>query len=495
MRYDDDYDYNSRSSRNGSRRSSSSRSSGRDYDRDYYDRDYRSDYGRSYDYNRGYSDRNRYSDRYDTRSSRDFYDDFDRSDWERTAPDWEEHGNRKKRSSSSSAPARRSGSSSSRSGRSSDRSRDRDRDRDRDRRPAQSSRNGSRRSYDYDERDRRRGGNQRRSGGGNNKRRSALQFLPVIIGLVVIILAALVIRNMLSGNSDYSIQVSSNIVLGETATATLVGRDNAPLSESTQVEWSSRDNNVISVSGDGPTATLTAESLGNATIVASINGETVATQTVTAVETAVGVAAIRVSQEEITIPSGESYTINATVEMEEEYQDSPATIQWSSNNTSVPPSARMASSLPVRWATPSLRAWQEPRRWRSPWKWWRTPAQTTAPTMPPRTWARSRRTAPRRIPETPAPGRAPAIAPTPGTPAPALVPAATPTRVPEAAAAPTPGTLAPVRVPAAAPTPGRAPTAQGEPVAPPAPQVDPNPTANIPGGPRRARLFVLKRRR
>ena len=29
MRYDDDYDYNSRSSRNGSRRSSSSRSSGR----------------------------------------------------------------------------------------------------------------------------------------------------------------------------------------------------------------------------------------------------------------------------------------------------------------------------------------------------------------------------------------------------------------------------------------------------------------------------------
>ena len=162
-----------------------------------------------------------------------------------------------------------------------------------------------------------------------------MQFLPVIIGLVVIILAALVIRNMLSGNSDYSIQVSSNIVLGETATATLVGRDNAPLSESTQVEWSSRDNNVISVSGDGPTATLTAESLGNATIVASINGETVATQTVTAVETAVGVAAIRVSQEEITIPSGESYTINATVEMEEEYQDSPATIQWSSNNTSV----------------------------------------------------------------------------------------------------------------------------------------------------------------
>ena len=50
----------------------------------------------------------------------------------------------------------------------------------------------------------------------------------MIIGLVVIILAALVIRNMLSGNSDYSIQVSSNIVLGETATATLVGANNAP---------------------------------------------------------------------------------------------------------------------------------------------------------------------------------------------------------------------------------------------------------------------------
>lgn len=29
---------------------------------------------------------------YSTRSSRDWYDDFDRSDWERISPNWEDHG-------------------------------------------------------------------------------------------------------------------------------------------------------------------------------------------------------------------------------------------------------------------------------------------------------------------------------------------------------------------------------------------------------------------
>ena len=287
MRYDDYDDYSSRSSRGSSRRGSSSYSSGRDYDRDYYrDRDYRSDFGRDYD--RGYYDRDRYSDRYSTRSSRDWYDDFDRSDWERTAPNWEDHGAaRKKR------PAGGSTRSS---------------------RPAPSGRSGSR-------------------SGSSSSRRSAVQLVPIILGLVVIVLAALVIRSMLGGKSGYELEFSTkNIVVGETATATLKGVDSNAAEP--EVLWTSSENNVVSVEGDGLECTLTAKSLGSATIIATVEGEKVASGTVTVVDTAPGVVSIRVSQDEVTISSGETYTINATVEMEKADM-TPATIKWSSNNTSV----------------------------------------------------------------------------------------------------------------------------------------------------------------
>ena len=178
-------------------------------------------------------------------------------------------------------------------------------------------------------------------------------------------------------------------------------------------------------------------------------GETVATQTVTAVETAVGVGAIRVSQEEITIPSGESYTINATVEMEEEYQDSPATIQWSSNNTSVATvsedgviTARQVGNAIIKGVAGTQTV------------------EISVEVVENTSTDNSTHDATQDVGQEPedgtqtdtgdtGTGRAPAIAPAPGTPAPALVPAAAPTRVPEAAAAPTPGTLVPVRVPAA----------------------------------------------
>ena len=39
------------------------------------------------------------------------------------------------------------------------------------------------------------------------------------------------------------------------------------------MEWTSKDSNVISVEGDGTTCTLTAESLGRATIVATVDGD------------------------------------------------------------------------------------------------------------------------------------------------------------------------------------------------------------------------------
>ena len=342
MRYDD-YDDYSRSSRGSSRRGSFDASGSRDYDyydrdRDYrnggtYDRYDRALYGRDYDnyddYDRGYD---RYStrgyDNYNTRSRRD--DDIDLSDWERTAPDWEDHGaSRKKKSSSASGASRsRSSGPSSRSSGSRDRdrhrsssgsSRDRDRDRDRDRRRRDRDRD---RDRDYD-----RGG----------RRGGFMQFLPIIIGLVVIVLAVLVIRSMVAGKGDYKIDFStSEIVVGETATATLNTGSTSSSNGSSEptVTWTSSENNVVTVEGDGLTATLTAESLGSATITASIDGEKVASGTVTVVETATGVDSIRVTNESITVRSGETYPIDATVVMDDTSK-TPATIKWSSNDTSV----------------------------------------------------------------------------------------------------------------------------------------------------------------
>ena len=299
MRYDDYDDYSSRSSRGSSRRGSSSYSSGRDYDRDYYrDRDYRSDFGRDYD--RGYYDRDRYSDRYSTRSSRDWYDDFDRTDWESTAPNWEDHGAaRKKRpaggSTRSSRPAP-SGRSGSRSGSSSSRNTSRS---------GQGSRNGNRRPPE-DPRRRPSSQSQRRPPA-SSSRRSAVQLVPIILGLVVIVLAALVIRSMLGGKSGYELEFSTkNIVVGETATATLKGVDSNAAEP--EVLWTSSENNVVSVEGEGLECTLTAKSLGSATIIATVEGEKVASGTVTVVDTAPGVVSIRVSQDEVTISSGETYT-------------------------------------------------------------------------------------------------------------------------------------------------------------------------------------------
>ena len=346
MRYDD-YDDYSRSYRGSSRRGSFDASGSRDYDN--YD-----DYDRGYDRysTRGY-------DNYNTRSRRD--DDIDLSDWERTAPDWEDHGaSRKKKSSSSSGASRsRSSGPSSRSSGSRDRDRHRsssgsgrDRDRDRDRRRSSSGSGRDRdydrdrrssRSRDYDrdyDRDRRRRDRDRdrdRDYDRGGRRGGFMQFLPIIIGLVVIVLAVLVIRSMVAGKGDYKIDFStSEIVVGETATATLNTGSTSSSNGSSEptVTWTSSENNVVTVEGDGLTATLTAESLGSATITASIDGEKVASGTVTVVETATGVDSIRVTNESITVRSGETYPIDATVVMDDTSK-TPATIKWSSNDTSV----------------------------------------------------------------------------------------------------------------------------------------------------------------
>ena len=347
MRYDDYDEYSSRDRRDSRSRSSSSydRSSSRSRDgyQSGYDRDRRSSSRSSYDrdrgsgyqsggYDRGYDDRygSRYSgsgydrrydqsyDRYGGRT-RGGFDDFDEENWRRTAPNWVDH------SDPDPAPRRRSSGS------------DRRRSSDYDRRDSGSSRRSSS-SRRYDDRrydDRRRSSSRSRDRDRRQTgRRSGINPLPIILLAIVIVLAAVLVKTLLGGGGSdkYTISFSTqNIVLGDTAEATLNGLENPSDAE---VVWSSGDNNVVSVSGDGVVCTLTAKSTGQATIAATIDGETVASGSVMVVDTAPGVEDIRLSEEQVTVEAGSQYTIQATVEMEKDDMD-PAKIRWSSSDSDI----------------------------------------------------------------------------------------------------------------------------------------------------------------
>ena len=314
MRYDD-YDDYSRSSRGRSDRSSGR--SSRDYDRGYskdYDRGYssRDDYRYDRDYDRGYSSRSSREDHRGYGSSRrNTYDDF--SDWERTAPNWDDR---------SSARGRSSGGSRGSSSRSS-RDYDRDYARSGGSRGGRPDRNGSRNGS--------RPSGQKK---GQKKRKKSVvqQIIPIAVGLVFIILAALILKSFIGGGgSDYALSISSKtIVVSETATATVTGLSEA---ETYDIQWSSSDNGVISVDGDGATCTLLAKSNGSVTITATVNGETVE-DTVMVVDVAPGVKDIKFTEEVVEIISGQSYTVNATVIMESEDM-TPAKLSWSSSDNSV----------------------------------------------------------------------------------------------------------------------------------------------------------------
>ena len=314
MRYDD-YDDYSRSSRGRSDRSSGR--SSRDYDRGYskdYDRGYssRDDYRYDRDYDRGYSSRSSREDHRGYGSSRrNTYDDF--SDWERTAPNWDDR---------SSARGRSSGGSRGSSSRSS-RDYDRDYARSGGSRGGRPDRNGSRNGS--------RPSGQKK---GQKKRKKSVvqQIIPIAVGLVFIILAALILKSFIGGGgSDYALSISSKtIVVSETATATVTGLSEA---ETYDIQWSSSDNGVISVDGDGATCTLLAKSNGSVTITATVNGETVE-DTVMVVDVAPGVKGIKFTEEVVEIISGQSYTVNATVIMESEDM-TPAKLSWSSSDNSV----------------------------------------------------------------------------------------------------------------------------------------------------------------
>lgn len=333
MRYDDFDEYSSRSSRGSSRSSSGRSSSGRDYSSRDYDRSYGSrDYDRGYssydwDYDRGYSRDYRASDRYSTRS-RGYYDDFDQQDWERTAPNWDDRSGSRRKSSGSSSRGSSGRSSSSYGG---------------------GSRSGSDRRASYDSRSRSssgsRGGSGRggsssgrrpsnsRRGSSQKRKKNSIQLMPIVLGLVLIILAALIIKSFIGGDSgsDYEIELASQtIVVDETTTATIKGLSET---EEYEITWSCNDPNVVSVDGNGKTCTLTAKNEGSVIIAATINGETIQ-KTVMVVDVAPGVVNIKLSQETVEIKSGETYTVQATVEMESDNM-SAAKITWSSQDPSV----------------------------------------------------------------------------------------------------------------------------------------------------------------
>jgi hypothetical protein len=153
-----------------------------------------------------------------------------------------------------------------------------------------------------------------------------------VVALVIVVIAAVAIHSVLSDDSKHTIEFSTqSIVLGETATATLTGLDDVDVDT---IVWTSNDPNVVSAEGSGATCTLTAKSVGQATIAAAIDGEPAAVGTVRVVETAVGVVQITVTQESVTIRSGDTYTIQATVVMESDDM-SPAKITWTSKDASI----------------------------------------------------------------------------------------------------------------------------------------------------------------
>ena len=337
MRYDEFDEYSSRSSR-GSTRNSARRSSGgrdygnRDYDRSYSSRDYDrgySSYDRDYssydrDYDRGYSRDYRSSDRYSTRNQ-GYYDDFDQLDWERTAPNWDDRSGARRKPSGGSRGS--SGRSSSPYGGGSRGGSDRRPAYDSRSRSASGSRSGSGRKGSSSGR---RPSDSRR--GSTQKRKKNIQLVPIVLGLVLIVLAALIVKSFIGGSSsDYEIELDSQtIVVGESATASITGLSET---EEYEITWGSSDPNVISMDGSGETCTLTAKKEGSVTIAADINGETIQ-KTVMVVDVAPGVVNIKVGQETVEIKSGESYTVQATVEMESDNMK-PAKITWSSSDSSV----------------------------------------------------------------------------------------------------------------------------------------------------------------
>ena len=313
MRYDEYVEYNNRyASRGGSRRDPSygrggdydrgrrdyDRGRSRDYDRGRREYDRGRDYGRGYD--RGYDD----YDGYDRYGSRDRVPGPDLEDWESTAPNWDDHGNSRGRSggrpsgsgrgSGGGRPPQRRGESSRGGSGAGGASR-------RSSRSGQSG--GQSRSSGSASSRRKESGSSRGSGRSSKppKPRKAFSPVPIVVGVAVIIMALLVINSITGGKEDCVIEFSAEeIVVGETATATVINLPEG--ADESTIHWTSNDNNIVTVTGEGAKATLLAKREGKATIGAQLGDDEAISGTVNVVRTATGVLGITVGQEEMTIP-------------------------------------------------------------------------------------------------------------------------------------------------------------------------------------------------
>lgn len=162
-----------------------------------------------------------------------------------------------------------------------------------------------------------------------------MNLVPIVLGLVVIIIAAIILINVFGGGkSKYELEISSQtIVVGETAEASIKGIEEG---DEPDITWSSSDSNVVSVdpSKDGRSCTLNAEAVGSATVAAVVDGKENVNTSIVVVKTAPGVVRIELAEKEATVRSGDTYTIQAKVIMEKDDM-SPANITWESNDASV----------------------------------------------------------------------------------------------------------------------------------------------------------------
>lgn len=135
------------------------------------------------------------------------------------------------------------------------------------------------------------------------------------------------------GNGPLSLEFSSKtLAIGETATVTVIG---LPEDYKGTITWSSSDTEVVKVNK----GTLTAKKVGTATIAASVEGENI-TATVQVTETPQGVKSLTLNKSAVSILSGETNQLKATIEMEHEEEAPNIPIIWSSSNMAV---ARVSS--------------------------------------------------------------------------------------------------------------------------------------------------------
>lgn len=169
------------------------------------------------------------------------------------------------------------------------------------------------------------------------KQKSNLPILPIAALLLMVVLIVVIFRScgaaepVSSGNYTLSFS-SQTLIIGESAT---VGVDGLAPDFDGSITWSSSDSDTVSINN----GLMQAKKEGTVTISARVDGENV-TGTVQVLATVEGIESLSLSHGSITILSGETFQLSASVAFSEDSVTSYVPIVWSSPNTSV---ARVSS--------------------------------------------------------------------------------------------------------------------------------------------------------